>query len=139
DGTVALVTVASRGMGESTAVAYAAAGADVVLAARSSEALSATADRIQAIGRGALAVTCDVREVDDVESCVDQAVARFGTLDVLVNNAGGPLFNAPFLEIREDGWDKVLTLNLASVVRFCRRVGAHMVERGAGSIVNVGS
>jgi NAD(P)-dependent dehydrogenase (short-subunit alcohol dehydrogenase family) len=139
EGKAALVTGASRGMGKAIAMTFAEAGADVVLAARSKDALDATAARIKAMGRKALAIACDVTNADDIRRCVEEAVAAFGAIDVLVNNAGGPMFNSPFLDIREQGWEKVLTLNLTSVMRFTQQVGAHMVERGRGSIINIGS
>lgn len=136
---VALVTGASRGIGEAIALAYAQAGADVALAARSTDALEATAARIRAMGREAVAVTCDVTSTEQVRSCVDNVLKEFGRIDVLVNNAGGPKFNASFLATREEGWDKVIDLNLSSVLRFCQLVGAHMVSRGSGSVINISS
>jgi len=139
EGKVALVTGASRGMGEAIAVAFAEAGADVALAARSADALASTAKAVEAAGRRALPVTCDVTDAGDVERCVASTIDTLGTIDVLVNNAGGPLFNAPFLDIRESGWEKVIDLNLSSVVRMTRLVGAHMVERGTGSVISIGS
>jgi NAD(P)-dependent dehydrogenase (short-subunit alcohol dehydrogenase family) len=61
------------------------------------------------------------------------------SIDILVNNAGGPLFNAPFLDVRDEGWRRLMALNLDSVVEFCRLVGRHMTARGSGSIVNITS
>src|SRR5438067_11076705 len=123
-GKVALVTGASRGIGETIAMAYADAGADVALAARSIEKLEEKAERIAAMGRRALAVPCDVTVDEDIVRCVERTITELGAIDVLVNNAGGPEFNAPFLEIRPSGWDRLIALNLTSVVRFSRQVGA---------------
>jgi 2-dehydro-3-deoxy-D-gluconate 5-dehydrogenase len=139
DGKRALVTGASRGIGRAICLAYARAGADVALLARSGDALDALADEIRALGRQAVALPCDVTAPDEVVAAVNRALEELGTLDVLVNNAGGPIFNAPFLDIRPEGFARVLDLNLLSVVRFCQAVGAHMVERGAGSVINVDS
>jgi 2-deoxy-D-gluconate 3-dehydrogenase len=138
-GKAAIVTGASRGIGHSIALAYADAGADVAVLARSEEELEALAGQIRDAGRVAVALRCDVTRSDEVRSAVDQALERLGRIDVLVNNAGGPLFNAPFLEIREDGWRRALDLNLLSVVHLCQAVGAKMVERGSGSVINIDS
>ena len=135
----ALVTGASRGIGRAIALAYARAGADLAVLARSVEHLQTLADKIRAHGREAIVVTCDVAEAEDVSSAVERVLQEFGHLDVLVNNAGGPVFNAPFLEIRPEGFLRVLELNLMSVVRFCQAVGSQMVERRKGSIINIDS
>jgi 2-deoxy-D-gluconate 3-dehydrogenase len=135
----ALVTGASRGIGRSISLAFARAGADVAVLSRSGEALEAVCAEIRELGRAAVALPCDVMKPDEVVAAVDGALAELGKLDVLVNNAGGPVFNAPFLEIRPEGFARVLDLNLLSVVRLCQAVGAHMVERGSGSIINVDS
>jgi NAD(P)-dependent dehydrogenase (short-subunit alcohol dehydrogenase family) len=138
-GKTALVTGASRGMGAAISAGLARAGADVVLAARSESALNDVAASVQALGRRALAVPTDVTVAEEVDRLVTTAIEEFGHVDILVNNAGGPIFNAPFLDIRPEGWDRLIALNLTSVATCCRAVGRHMVERGAGSIVNNGS
>lgn len=138
-GKVALVTGASRGIGEATARCYAAAGADVALVARSEAELMRIAESLRASGRRAMAIRCDVRDADDVQAAVVATLNHFGQIDVLVNNAGGPRFNATFLDMREEGWHKVIDLNLNSVMRFLQRVGPHMVTRGTGSVINVTS
>jgi NAD(P)-dependent dehydrogenase (short-subunit alcohol dehydrogenase family) len=138
-GKTSLVTGASRGIGRATALAFAQAGADVALLGRSTNELDHLAIDIRNLGRTAIPLTCDVTQTDDIEAAVDSALEQFGAIDVLVNNAGGPLFNAPFLEIRPDGWSRAIALNLMSVVEFCRAVGTHMVARGSGSVINVDS
>jgi NAD(P)-dependent dehydrogenase (short-subunit alcohol dehydrogenase family) len=138
-GKIAVVTGASRGMGAGIAQAMAEAGADVVVAARSPEPLERVAAAIEATGRHSLPVVADVTVPDDINRLVESAVTQFGQIDVLVNNAGGPIFNAPFLETRPEGWDRLIALNLTSVATCCRAVGRHMVERGQGSIINNGS
>jgi NAD(P)-dependent dehydrogenase (short-subunit alcohol dehydrogenase family) len=89
--------------------------------------------------RAAVALRCDVTKPDQIPPAVERAIDGLGKIDILVNNAGGPLFNAPFLEIRPEGWRRVIELNLFSVVWFCQAVGAHMVERRSGSIINIDS
>jgi NAD(P)-dependent dehydrogenase (short-subunit alcohol dehydrogenase family)/ketosteroid isomerase-like protein len=138
-GRTALVTGASRGIGREIALAYADAGADVAVLSRSRAELDELADGIRERGRTALALPCDVTDRDQIAAAVDQALGELEKIDILVNNAGGPLFNAPFLEIRPEGWRRALDLNLLSVVGFCQTVGAHMVKRSSGSIINIDS
>jgi NAD(P)-dependent dehydrogenase (short-subunit alcohol dehydrogenase family) len=134
-----LVTGASRGIGRAIALAFGQAGADVAVLARSSPEIESVADQIRDSGRRAVALRCDITQPDEIAQAIDGALEYFGALDVLVNNAGGPIFNAPFLDIRPEGFSRVVELNLMSVVRFCQGVGAHMVRRGSGSIINVDS
>jgi NAD(P)-dependent dehydrogenase (short-subunit alcohol dehydrogenase family) len=138
-GKTALVTGASRGIGREIALGFADAGADVAVLARSEAELDGVAAAVRDRGRSALPLPCDVTEPEQITSAVDRALEGLGKIDILVNNAGGPLFNAPFLEIRPDGWQRALELNLLSVVGFCRAVGAHMVERSTGSVINIDS
>jgi 2-deoxy-D-gluconate 3-dehydrogenase len=135
----ALVTGASRGIGRAIALAYAEAGADVAVLARSTAELDALAAEISELGRKAVALQCDVTQRQQIEQAVARAIDELGSLDVLVNNAGGPIFNAPFLEIRPEGFARVLELNLLSVVHFCQTVGARMVTQRSGSIINIDS
>jgi 2-deoxy-D-gluconate 3-dehydrogenase len=136
-GKTALVTGASRGIGREIALAYARAGADVAVLARSAPELEELAEEIRAEGRAAVPLRCDVMEPAEITAAVAKVLEAFGNVDVLVNNAGGPLFNAPFLDIRPQGWRRVLELNLFSLVSFCQAVGAHMVERSSGSVINI--
>jgi NAD(P)-dependent dehydrogenase (short-subunit alcohol dehydrogenase family) len=126
-------------MGAGLAVALADAGADVAVTARSIAPLEAVAAAVEALGRRALAVPGDVTVASDVERVVATAIAELRQIDILVNNAGGPIFNAPFLEVRPDGWQRLIDLNLTSVASYCRAVGRHMVDRKRGSIINNGS
>jgi 2-deoxy-D-gluconate 3-dehydrogenase len=135
----ALVTGASRGIGRAIALAYAVSGADVALVARSREALDELSSDIAGLGVRAVPLPCDVTDGDQVDAAVGTALQQLGQIDVLVNNAGGPLFNAPFLEIRDEGWRKAIDLNLTSVVSFCRAVGPGMLAQGSGSVINIDS
>jgi NAD(P)-dependent dehydrogenase (short-subunit alcohol dehydrogenase family) len=136
---VAFVTGASRGIGKAIAVAFAQYGADVAVAARTVDALEQTAKEIEATGRRALVVPCDVMHTDQVEKAIEQTVGEFGGIDIVVNNAGGTRFMSPLIGIREEGWHKVLDLNLDSVFRVCKVVGPRLIERGGGSVINVAS
>ena len=138
-GKVALVTGASRGIGRAIALGLADAGADVALVARDEAALAAVADEVRARGRTAVVVPCDVTDRDRVRAMVDDALGALGQLDVVVNNAGGTAFMVPFADVRFSGWEKVMRLNVDSVVHVCQAVGPHLLERRTGSVVNVAS
>jgi 2-deoxy-D-gluconate 3-dehydrogenase len=135
-GKKALITGASRGIGEAIAVGYAQAGADVALVARSAEELERVAERVRREGRTAVTAVCDVTNDREIDDAVARCIEELGFVDVLLNNAGGPLFNAPLTEFRDDGFRRIVELNLLSTARFCQRVGAHMCERRAGSVLN---
>jgi NAD(P)-dependent dehydrogenase (short-subunit alcohol dehydrogenase family) len=139
-GRVAVVTGGSRGLGREMAAAFAAHGADVVIASRKADACVRVAAEIAAAtGRRTLGVGCHVGRWADCDRLVDDVYARFGHVDVLVNNAGmSPLY--PSLgEIGEDLWDKVLAVNLKGPFRLSVLVGERMVAGGGGTIVNVSS
>jgi NAD(P)-dependent dehydrogenase (short-subunit alcohol dehydrogenase family) len=138
-GRTALVTGASRGIGAAVAVALARAGADVALNSRNPEALEKVAAAVGELGRRALVLPADVTDVDAVRGMVDGALRGLGHLDVVVNNAGGTAFMVPFTQLRFAGWEKVMRLNVDSVVHVLQAVAPHLLERGRGSVVNVAS
>jgi NAD(P)-dependent dehydrogenase (short-subunit alcohol dehydrogenase family) len=138
-GKKALVTGASRGIGQVIAVAFAQAGADVALAARTPEGLAETAKKVRELGRQAVEIPVDLSEQDAAEDVVRTAIEELGQLDIVVNNAGGSSFMVPFLDMRQSGWDKVVRLNLDATMWICQAAGAHMTARGTGSVINVAS
>ena len=138
-GRKALVTGASRGIGQVIAVEFARAGADVAIAARTAEGLAATAKEIRGLGRQAVEIPADLTARDAAEDVVRVAIKELGHLDIVVNNAGGSNFLVPFLDMRVSGWEKVLRLNLDATMWICQAAGAHMTARGAGSVINVAS
>ncbi len=138
-GKKAFVTGASRGIGRIIAVALAAAGADVAIAARSQDGLAETAREVTDLGRKAFVFPLDVTRQDDVTAAVNESARLLGQLDVVVNNAGGMNFMVPFLDMRISGWEKVMRLNLDSTIYVCQAAGAHLRERGRGSVINVAS
>jgi 2-deoxy-D-gluconate 3-dehydrogenase len=139
NGKTALVTGASRGIGRAIAVGYARAGADLVVSARTAEALAETVNAVEALGRKAFAIPADVTDRDAAQGMVRDAIAALGHLDVVVNNAGGTAFMAPFTDLRFDGWTKVMRLNTDSIVHVMQAAGPHLLERGTGSVINVAS
>jgi NAD(P)-dependent dehydrogenase (short-subunit alcohol dehydrogenase family) len=136
---IAIITGASSGLGEGTAELFAKEGATVVLTARREDRLKALAEKIEAAGGHALAVAGDVRNVEDVKRVVDQAIAAFGRIDILVNNGGILDKHMPAIRTSEELWNDVIGTNLTGVFHYCREVLPHMVAEGKGSIVNVSS
>ena len=142
---VAIVTGSGSGIGKAIAVAFAEAGADVVVAgitiidsSRTATDLNAVAEQIRALGREALVVSTDVRVSDDVANMVHRTIEEFGRIDILVNNAGGS-FLAPALEISEHAFDSVVKTNLYSVFLCCKAVAQSMINQKRGSIINIAS
>jgi NAD(P)-dependent dehydrogenase (short-subunit alcohol dehydrogenase family) len=138
-GKVALITGASRGIGEAVAHAYATAGAAVVLSSRKQEALDRVAAAIQADGGQALAVATHTGDGAGVEALVAQACNRFGGVDILVNNAATNPHFGPLLTSEESHWDKILDVNVKGYFRLVRACVPHMRERGGGKVINLAS
>lgn len=140
DGKVALVTGGGRGLGAEMALAFAAAGADVVLAGRRIESCAAVAERVRAEhGRRALPVACNVSHWEQCDALVEAAYAEFGRVDVLVNNAGSSPLYPSLAEVPEALFDKVIAVNLKGPFRLGALVGARMAAAGGGSIINISS
>jgi len=137
DGRVALVTGGSQGIGREIAWLLAAEGADLVLVARRSEILEATADKLRgSTGRRVLAVTADVATPDGPPAIAEAALTEFDGVDILVNNAGKG-HNKPIDALTDDDWYASLDLNLMSAVRLCRALVPQMCARGWGRVVNI--
>jgi 2-deoxy-D-gluconate 3-dehydrogenase len=135
-GKVALVTGASRGLGAGMALGLAAAGADIVLHASAPPADTALA--VERLGRRATALAADLGDPAAPARLAADALAVYGRLDILINNAG-IIRRQPADEHSDEFWDAVIEVNLSSVFRLSRAVGRHMLERGSGKIVNVAS
>jgi NAD(P)-dependent dehydrogenase (short-subunit alcohol dehydrogenase family) len=135
---VAVVTGAGRGIGRQIALAFAGAGYDLVLAARSTDQLEEVAGEVGEIGTEALVVPTDLREEDAITELA-RAAADFGTVSVLVNNSGvgGPA--AMLWEIEPEDWRETFTVNVTGVYLACRAFLPGMIARETGSIINIGS
>ena len=137
-GKVALITGGSRGIGKASALMFAKAGADVIVAGLEPGELENVATEIRALGHKSLAVEVDVTDSAQIQACVERATKEVGPIDILVNNAGIHLTQR-FSEGAEDAWAKVLQVNLLAQAVFARAVLDGMAERGSGKIVFVAS
>ena len=133
------VTGAARGLGRAIALALADAGADVALGLRDKAADGGLVAEIEAKGRRALPLQMDVHRPGQGYAAIDAAIAAFGKLDILVNNAGGGVDERPVEVYTEADFDFVLDLNVKSTFFFTQHAGKHMMARGSGAIVNMGS
>ena len=145
EGLVAIVTGASRGLGRAIAKEYGREGARVVVTARPHSptglpgTINETAKDIQQTGGEALAVPCDVADEDQVRAMIEQAMDRYGRIDVLVNNAGIMIPSEPFLDIGPERWDELMAVNLRGPYLTCRYVVPVMMKQRRGSIINIGT
>jgi NAD(P)-dependent dehydrogenase (short-subunit alcohol dehydrogenase family) len=139
EGRTALVTGAARGLGRAIALALAEAGADVALGLRNRSRDEGLADEIRALGRRAVALQMDVTRLDEVEAAVGATVEELGSLDLLVNNAGGGVGHIPAEEISVADFEQAVNTNLRGTFFACRAAFGPMRERGFGRIVNVSS
>lgn len=139
-GKVALVTGGSRGLGREMVLAFAGAGADVVIASRKLDSCQEVAAEVEAMGRRALPVAFHVGHWDEIEGLVEQAYDAFGRVDVLVNNAGMSPLYPDLPSVTEELWDKVMGVNLKGPFRLTALIGTRMADGPyGGSIINVSS
>jgi NAD(P)-dependent dehydrogenase (short-subunit alcohol dehydrogenase family) len=137
-GRTAVVTGATRGLGRAFARALAEVGANIVIGGRDADAAAEVEDELTGLGRRTITVLGDITRREVVEQVRDAALAEFGAIDVLINNAGYCV-HAPALEVTAEQWRAVMDINVDAVWMCCQVIGAHMVERDRGSIVNIGS
>jgi len=136
-GKLALVTGGSRGLGRAICLGLAQAGADVVVASRDLEACRGVAREVEALGRQALAVACDMTSWSDIERLVESSHARFGRCDVLVNNAGVTQAPQPLGDSPAELFDAIYGVNVKGPMHLACLVAPRMAAHGGGSIVNV--
>lgn len=138
DGRVALVTGGGRGIGRAAALGLSRAGAHVIVAARTERQLTAVVDEITSTGGDAGYVVCDVTQEADVDAMVSAALAKYGRLDILVNNSG-IVGSAPLLDMEPSDWDSVMAVNLRGTYLATRAAGRHFVAQGGGKVINMAS
>jgi NAD(P)-dependent dehydrogenase (short-subunit alcohol dehydrogenase family) len=135
---VAIVTGGGGGLGRPIAMALAEAGAEVFVAGRTLQALEETCTAINTAGGRAQKLVLDVTKADEVRSAFDRIAEGAGRLDILVNCAGGQL-RRPALEITEEGWDRLVAVNLKAVFFCCQAAARHMMRAGRGRVINLSS
>ncbi len=139
DGQVAVVTGGGTGIGKAIAESFAAAGAAVTVAGRRPDALEPVVASIEAAGGRALAVPTDVMDRSQVQALVDRTVEAFGTVDVVVNNAGAAPFMSSFEDVRLDGFEKYFRVNYMGAVFVTKAAGAVLLAKRSGCVLNVAS
>jgi NAD(P)-dependent dehydrogenase (short-subunit alcohol dehydrogenase family) len=139
EGKVALVTGASRGIGREVAKIFADAGADLVIASRKIEGLEAVAEEIRPSGRKVVCVPTHAKNVEDLENLVRQAMAAFGRIDILVNNAATNPAMGAVVDTEEKIYDHIIDTNLKGYFMLSKLVGRIMRDQKGGNIINISS
>jgi NAD(P)-dependent dehydrogenase (short-subunit alcohol dehydrogenase family) len=138
EGETAIVTGGGQGLGREISIAFAEAGADVVVLQRNLDVAEKTAREIRETGKEAIALKVDVSNEGDVEQMVKTVMDKFGKIDILVNNAGVAGWVAAE-EMSLEEWNRVIGINLTGVFLGCRHVGKEMIKQKKGSIINISS
>lgn len=134
----ALITGAGKGIGKAITLALAKEGVNVILLARTQEEIDNVAAKARSLRVKALAITADVAEINSVNAAVEKALAEFGTIDILINNAGIAAFGK-FLELEPAAWEHIIQVNLMGTYYMTRAVLPNMIERQTGDIINISS
>jgi NAD(P)-dependent dehydrogenase (short-subunit alcohol dehydrogenase family) len=134
----AVVIGGTSGIGLTLAKGLAAAGANVVATGRRRELVQAACEAVQQLGRRSVAITCDVKERDNLESLLKTVCSEFGSVQILVNCAGMTK-RTPTIDVQETEWNEILETNLTGTLRACQVFGRHMVEQKYGRIINTAS
>jgi len=137
EGKTAIVTGASRGIGEAIAKGFARAGADLVLVSRNLSALKGVAKEIEGLGRKALSVSADIGNPEEIQKVIEATLKVFPRIDILLNNAGiSPILKkAEEMNLKE--WEEIVRVNLTGTFLFCQAVGKVMIQQGGGKIINM--
>lgn len=137
-GKVAIVTGASKGIGQSIAELYGAAGGRVIVSSRKQEAVDNVAEQMITKGHEALSVACNMGKVDEIQNLVDKTIQYYGRIDIIVNNAAANPVYGPVEETDEWAFDKIMDVNVKGPFELCKRALPHLKKRG-GSIINISS
>jgi len=137
-GRVAIISGGSMGLGRQMAEGLAEMGANLVLCARKKERCEEAAESLRSLGVQTLALGCDVKDKAAIQQVVDATLAKFGRIDILINNAGVS-WGAPVEDMTLEQWDKVLSTNLTGTFLFCQAAGKAMVAQRSGKIINIAS
>jgi NAD(P)-dependent dehydrogenase (short-subunit alcohol dehydrogenase family) len=139
DGKVAIITGASKGIGEAIAKGFSKAGAQVVVSSRKVDGVERVASEIKEAGGEALAVQAHMGHPDQVSALVSKTIETWNRVDIIVNNAGTNPHFGPLLTADEGQFEKILDINLKGYFRLCKVVFPHMVTQGGGKIINISS
>lgn len=139
DGKVALVTGASKGIGEAIARGMAAQGAQVVVSSRKQEAVDAVAESIRADGGDAVGIAANIGKFPDTYDIVDKTIAHYGGIDIIVNNAAANPVFGPIEGTEERAFNKIMDVNVKGPFEICKRALPSMQARGGGSVINISS
>ncbi|MDO8317446.1 MAG: 3-ketoacyl-ACP reductase [Flavobacterium sp.] len=134
----ALITGAGKGIGKAIALALAKEGVNIILVARTQEEIDSVAAKVRSLRVKALAITADVADINSVNAAVEKALDEFGTIDILINNAGIAAFGK-FLELEPTDWERIIQVNLMGTYYVTRAVLPNMIERQTGDIINISS
>jgi NAD(P)-dependent dehydrogenase (short-subunit alcohol dehydrogenase family) len=138
-GKVALITGASRGIGQAVAIGLAQAGADIAIASRKLPDLEKVAEQVRKTGRKCLPVAAHVARMEEINNLVGQVMAEYGRIDILVNNAATNPTMASAIDVDERAWDAIMNLNLRGLFFLSQAVARLMKEKGGGKIINISS
>jgi dehydrogenase/reductase SDR family protein 4 len=139
DGKVALVTGASKGIGEAIARGLAEFGAKVVVSSRKQEAIDAVASAFKADGLEATGIAANMGSLDDIHHLVDETIATYGGLDIIINNAAANPVFGPIQNTDERAFDKIIDVNLKGPFELCKKAYPILKQRGGGSIIHISS
>lgn len=134
----ALITGAGKGIGKAIALALAKEGVNIILVARTQEEIDSVAAKVRSLRVKALAITADVADINSVNAAVAKALTEFGTIDILINNAGIATFGK-FLDLEPTDWERIIQVNLMGTYYVTRAVLPNMIERQSGDIINISS
>ena len=134
----ALITGAGKGIGKAIAIALAKEGVNIILVARTQEDIDKVALKIKSLRVKVLAITADVADINSVNAAVEKALAEFGSIDILINNAGIAAFGK-FLDLEPTEWERIIQVNVMGTYYTTRAVLPNMIERQTGDIINISS